>query len=171
MSLRKYLVPLLFAVATASVSAQSQAVMKLQGKAMPSFSTTDTGGKVHTNKSLKGKVILMDFWATWCVPCIAATPMLERLHKKYGSKGLVVIGADTWEQTNKDKAAAEFKAKRGLTYTFTKNNDALAKGLGIGSLPAMILIDKKGVVQMVQLSYKPSEEAALDAKIKKLLGS
>jgi len=152
--------------------AQEFPVQQFQNKPMPSFKMTDTAWKTHTNASLKGKVVLIDFWATWCGPCKQAMPMLERLHKKYSAKGLVVIGADVLERTNKENAAVGFKKASGYTYTFTKNtadNDALVPKLKIQGIPTMLLIDKKGVIRQVNVGFDPSEESVLGKKIEQLL--
>lgn len=156
----------------AVVVAQNFPVKQFENKPMPSFKLTDTVGKVHTNSSLKGKVVLIDFWATWCGPCKQAMPMLERLHNKYKGKGLVVIGSDVLEQRDKANAAVKFKKASKYTYTFTKNDaasEALIPALKIQGIPTMLLIDKKGVVRQVNVGFDPSEEAILAKKIEQLL--
>ena len=136
---------------TTAANAQNPGLDKWVGKKAPQFTLIDINGKKHTNASLKGKVVLLDFWATWCVPCMAASPTMQKLHTTYGSKGLVVVGADTFEQTDptgKSNAVA-YKKKHGYTYTFAYNNDALAGSLKIGVIPAFVLIDKNGIVRNV----------------------
>ena len=142
----------------------------LTGKPMPGFTMMDVSGKKHTNASLKGKVVLLDFWATWCGPCKKASPVMQSLHTKYGSKGLVVVGANTWEQgDNKGSAARGYAKEHGYSYTFTYGNDNLAKSLGIEGIPTMILIDKSGKVSYVQVGFDPSLESKLEGLIKPLL--
>jgi thiol-disulfide isomerase/thioredoxin len=127
---------------------------------------TDTNGEVHTNASLKGKVVLVDFWATWCGPCKAASPTMQKLHEKYASKGLVVIGANTYEQA-KDRAtaAAKYKKDHKYTYVFTKENDKLASALGARGIPFFVFIDKQGVVREVATGFGEGESPAKFEKI------
>ncbi len=123
----------------------AQDLNHLVGKPAPAFKMTDTSGHVWTNKSLKGKVVVLDFWATWCGPCKMASPTMQKLHQKYASKGLVVIGAETFE--NGAPAGAKAYAKEHkYTYTFTTNNDELTKKLGIEAIPAFVIIGKDGKV-------------------------
>ncbi len=163
---------LIAALAALSLTTMAQAGPEtFKGKPMPSFSMVDTSGKKVTNASLKGKVVLIDFWATWCPPCREFTPVLQKLHKKYGSKGLVVLGADTFERTPEaqTKGAAAFAKQNGLTYRMTLKNDKFAESLKIDGIPTMFLIDKKGVVHTVNVGFDPSEVPKLDATIAQLL--
>src|SRR5687768_3814654 len=107
----------------------------LVGKQAPAFKMTDTKGKVHTNGSLKGKVVLLDFWATWCPPCVAASPTMQKLHEKYAKQGLVVIGANLGEHSDPDGTPAKYAKEHKYTYTFTKKNDDYARKLGVRGIP------------------------------------
>lgn len=139
-----------------------------QGKKLPAFTASTVNGKKFTNANLKGKVVIMDFWATWCGPCKAAAPALQSLHKKYASKGLLVIGANVWEQNPKTAVPAYIKEHK-YAYTFTLGNEALAKTLGITGIPTMLIIDKKGTVKTVVGGYSPSIESILEKAVKPLL--
>ncbi len=173
MKLANRIVPIALAMtALVAVSpAQKQFGPHLKGKAMPAFSMTDTSGKVHTNASLKGKVVLLDFWATWCGPCKAASPTMQKLHEKYAKQGLVVVGANVFEQGPGAKtAAANYAKEHKYSYTFTKGNDALAQKLGINGIPAFIFIGKDGKVAEVQTGFDEALATQFEATVKKLLG-
>jgi len=159
------------ALAVLAIAQQrSDSPESFKGKAMPAFKMTTVDGKTLTNASLKGKVVLLDFWATWCGPCKMASPSVQKLHEKYGKKGLVAIGANVWEQGDSKKKAADYAKEHKYTYTFTHSNDELAKTLKINGIPTFVLVDKKGVVQMVQVGFDPqSTEQELDKAIQKLL--
>ena len=68
------------------------------GKAAPEFTLTDLQGKQITLADLKGKTVLLDFWTTWCPPCRADGPALDKLHSKYGGKELVIVGVSVSEE-------------------------------------------------------------------------
>ena len=140
-----------------------------EGKAFPAFAMTTVDGKKLSNTSLKGKVVLIDLWATWCGPCKMASPAMQNLHKKYGSKGLVVIGANTFENEKGPKAASGYMKEHKYTYTFTYNNDAFAQALGVRGIPQFYLVDKSGKLIKSISGYSPDLEKMLDGEIKKLI--
>lgn len=151
-------------------AAQNKDVQSLQGKPLPALKMTDTTGKVHTNKSLRGKVVLLDFWATWCGPCKMASPTIQKLHTKYGKKGLMAFGANVFEDTDKLGAPKKYAREHKYTYRFTANNDAFANSVGISSIPAFLLVDKKGIVRLVQIGFNPqATPKVLETTIQKLL--
>jgi thiol-disulfide isomerase/thioredoxin len=150
------------------VRPETMAEATLLGKPLPPFEMTDLKGNRLTNDSLKGKVVLIDFWATWCGPCRKASPVMQALHEKYASRGLVVIGADTSERDvlgrpllTKELAEA-YSREHGYTYTFTFGNDAFERACGVDGIPAM-------VVAKVQVGFHEGLQSDLEAAIKPLL--
>lgn len=173
MKLANRIVPIVLIVGAlvAACSAQKEFGPHLKGKPMVGFTMKDLNGKLHTNASLKGKVVILDFWATWCGPCKAASPTMQKLHDKYASKGLVVIGANVFEQGPGAKtAAAGYSKEHHYSYTFTSGNDALAQKLGINGIPAFIFIGKDGKVAEVQTGFDEALAGQFEATVKKLLG-
>lgn len=142
---------------------QGQDVSGLANKTMPSFKMTTFAGKSISSASLKGKPYILDFWATWCGPCKAASPTMQALHQKYASKGLMVIGANTSEDDGGKKAMG-YPKQHKYTYTFTKNNDALAGKLGVQGLPTFVFVDKRGKVVAVETGFSPSQSPAMFEK-------
>lgn len=134
------------AMSAVSFGQMSPTLTKRIGKPLPKFSVVSTMGKKVTNASLKGQVVLLDFWATYCGPCKLLSPKMQMLHDQYGKKGLTVIGADTFEQGVKG-TAAPYAKRHGYTFMFTEGNDALAKSLGALNLPVFVLVDAKGIVR------------------------
>jgi len=162
----KLLLPLFGALLLTTVAA-AQETESFVGKPMPKFSMTDLAGKTMTNKSLRGKVVVMDFWASWCVTCRRVSPIIEALHNKYQSKGLVAIGTDVAEK--KSGTALTYKNQHHYTYRFSEKNDALAAALGIQPLPTVIVIDKRGIVRKVEGGYFNGLSAELDKVVAGLL--
>ena len=107
------------------------------------FSLRDSHGKSHSLAELRGKIVLLDFWASWCGPCIKEIPLIKELHADLGGKGVVVLGVD-------DESAATvrgFEQKNALPYTTLIDADRkLHDRLGIEGIPACIVIDRNGVV-------------------------
>jgi cytochrome c biogenesis protein CcmG/thiol:disulfide interchange protein DsbE len=144
----------------------------LVGKPLPAFAMTDLVGNHLTNESLKGKVVLIDFWATWCGPCREASPVLQTLHKQYAARGLVVIGADTFEggaNARTKEPAAAYAREHSYTYTFTYGNDEFANLCGVFSIPTMLVADRRGVVVKVQQGIEKNLLSTLEKAIEPLL--
>ncbi|MGH7490790.1 MAG: redoxin domain-containing protein [bacterium] len=114
----------------------------------PAFSLKNLQGESVSLEKLRGKVALLDFWATWCKPCVKSMPELQKLHEQYAAQGLVVLGISIDEQAEKKVPA--FLAKNKITYAIAL--DAADKPAWevykVKVIPAMFLIDREG--QIVQ---------------------
>ncbi len=104
-------------------------------------------GESVTLANFKGKVVLVDFWATWCVPCVKAMPDLQKLQEKYSEKGLGVVGISI------DEKGAEkvkpFLSKKKFTYTMLLDKDTVHptwKAFGVHGIPALFLLNKEGMI-------------------------
>jgi thiol-disulfide isomerase/thioredoxin len=129
--------------------------------------------------SLKGKVVLLDFWATWCTPCRHTIPKINALHRKYKERGLVVIGLTEFEGTaeGRDVTRAEesaylrrFKRRQGVEYGFAvEDGKETALAYGVSSIPTAVLIDRRGRVRYLTVSSNDSEAEVLASMVRKLL--
>ena len=139
------------------------------GDAAPDFKLTGLDGKEVSLASLKGKVVLLDFWATWCGPCKAAMPTIQKLHDEYASKGAVILGVNTWEQ--KADAAKDYMASKKFTYGCLLKGDDLAAAYGIKGIPTLVVIGKDGKVVEIEVGLADPSGAGLrkmiDAALKK----
>jgi cytochrome c biogenesis protein CcmG, thiol:disulfide interchange protein DsbE len=139
------------------------------GKPLPSFTMRDLSGKTVNNASLRGKVVLIDFWATWCGPCKAASPLMQRLHNTYAKDGLVVLAPIVLDDAGAN-GARKYQSDNKFTFTFTTGGEALHKSLGFITVPAFVFVDKQGVVRHVASGFRTSDEAAFEARVKQMLG-
>jgi thiol-disulfide isomerase/thioredoxin len=121
----------------------------------------------------KGKVVLVDFWATWCVPCRKEMPEIAKLEAKLKAKGFVVVPVSADEPEN-ESAAREFLAKSGIKNNgylkAPKDDDAFIRAIDPkwgGELPAMVLYDKTG--KKVQIWKGETAVSAIEAAVSKLL--
>ncbi len=117
----------------------------LVGKAAPSFPVVDLAGKPGSLADYRGKIVVLNLWASWCPPCRAEMPDLERLSRAYLSRGVVVLGVDQGEAGTR---ARDFATSLGITYPVLID-DAQQYGRVYAALglPTTIVIDAKGVVR------------------------
>lgn len=165
---RSSLTRLLGAVALAlSLSSPADALDK--GQQAPEIGLTDLDGKSVKLSALRGKVVLVDFWASWCEPCRESLPVLDKLSKAYRDQGLVVVGV------NIDKTpelAREFLSKHKLSLSFAVVNDKkhdVAARYAPPTMPSSYVIDKEGRVRSVHAGFKASDAAKLESELKALL--
>lgn len=132
----------------------------LSTKAFP-FTLKDISGKQVSLNSYKGKVVLLDFWATWCGPCIASFPGMKLLTDKYkNDPDVAILFIDTWQkEENKEKNAREFLDKKGYT-DFTvlmDNEDAVVAGYEVSGIPTKFVIDKAGILRFKTIGFDGSD--------------
>jgi thiol-disulfide isomerase/thioredoxin len=110
----------------------------------PSLILRGTNGREHTLKQFRGRVVVLNFWATWCAPCLDEMPILTAVYKRYSSSGLVVLGASLDDAKNVhavDAAARKYK----IDYPIYINVSAESmESFGVESVPATILLDRDG---------------------------
>jgi thiol-disulfide isomerase/thioredoxin len=116
--------------------------------------------------AMRGHVVLLDFWATWCMPCRVVIPKLGDLQSRFGAQGLNVVGLSTEDAQD----VATFAQRIGMRYAVGVDKNAeTTRSYGVASLPTLVVIDKRGVVRDVSVGYDPSEDARLENTVKTLL--
>ena len=135
---------------------------------VPAFDLESIDGTRFTSKALAGKVVLVDFWATWCGPCTAEIPQWNELYTRYQSKGLVVVG-----MTIRSGWASDIKpdaAKLKMAYPVVVGNDDVEKGFGgIWGFPTTFLVNRKGQIYKKYTGTYPQKQAQIEADIQRLL--
>jgi len=139
------------------------------GGAMPSISVPrlEKPTERFALSSLRGKVVYVDFWASWCVPCRISMPALDALQKKHASEGFAVIGINK-DATTGD--AERFLKRVPVGFTLVADaSDEAARAFDVKTMPSGYLVDRKGVVRHVHRGFTKETAAALEAEVGKLL--
>ncbi len=118
-------------------------------------------------KQYRGKVVYVDFWASWCGPCRQSLPALNKIRKEFRSKGFEVIAINLDEERDD---AMEFLKEFPVAYPTARDTSGkVPEAYGLVGMPTAYLVDRKGNIQMVHEGFKKTDGAPLKAKIKKLL--
>ena len=136
------------------------------GDAAPQFKLPDIRGREFPLDQYKGKVVLLDFWATWCGPCRMTMPLLEKLQNEFHSE-LVLLAINVQEDA--DVVRDYIREENLSSQVLLDKEGSVAASYGIQSLPTHILIDGKGTVQFIQLGFNPRMESQFRTEIRKLL--
>jgi cytochrome c biogenesis protein CcmG/thiol:disulfide interchange protein DsbE len=137
------------------------------GKPAPEFDGKGLDDKPVKLADLKGRVVVLDFWATWCPPCVMSIPHIQAVSEKFAGKPVTVLGINQ-DQGDADKVSAFVKDK-GLTFRHLMDDGEVGQRYGVTGIPCTVLIDKDGVVQDVTVGFDPAGEEKLSGNIEKLL--
>lgn len=134
------------------------------GELAPDWTLKTADGTPVTLHGLRGKVVLLDFWASWCGPCLMAMPIVQKLHDKYKDKPVAVYGVNCLERNPKSDPAGFMKG-RGFAYPTLVKADRVAQAYQVRGLPTFYLIGPDGRILMAHSGLTPTMEAQVDALI------
>lgn len=130
----------------------------------PDFTLRDIDGATVTLSSLRGRVVLLDFWATWCPPCRASTPALKSLHERYARRGLTILAVNVAENAS---TVRQYAREHELPYRALLDGDGAVRGAyRVQGVPSFRLISRAGAVVWSEAGF---DQAALTAAVEAAL--
>ncbi|MBI5292777.1 MAG: TlpA family protein disulfide reductase [Chloroflexi bacterium] len=139
-----------------------------EGFSAPDFTLDLLGGGQVALSELRGKVVMVNLWASWCPPCRAEMPAIEKVYQAYRDRGLVVLAVNTTFQDNEADAAA-FVQEFGLTFLIPLDrNGSVSKRYQLRGLPSTFFVDRNGIIRSVIIGG-PMSEALIQSKVEELL--
>ena len=131
----------------------------------PDFSLYDAKGRVVTLSEQRGKVIVLDFWASWCPPCRAAMPAMDRLYNTYKDRGVIVYGINI----NDTADPIQFMYKMGVNYPLLVNGEPAAEIYRVEGIPTLVVIGVDGNILYRDSGWSPQLEDKIATIIEKEL--
>ena len=154
-------------LALASILAAPSAEALELGEAPPAIELPDQSGATVSLPELEGKVVLVDFWASWCGPCRHEMPVLQALHQKYASEGLVIVGV------NSDRNCMKMKnCLKRFPVTFRIVHDPkkkVAAAYEPSAMPTSYFIGRDGTLHYIHEGFREEDTAIIEAQLKALL--
>ena len=143
-----------------------QAAQVLSGKASD-FTLKSRSGKNIKLSELRGQVVMINFWASWCGPCRQEMPLLEALYKKYNALGFTLLGVNVEQDSSKAIAyLRDISVSFPILYD-TKN--AVSKAYNISAMPSTVMVDRDGNLRYLHHGYKPGYEKEYQQQVKTLI--
>ena len=137
------------------------------GSSLPDFSVRDLQGREISSADLRGKVVLIDFWATWCQPCKKEMPGYQKLVDRYGARGFAVVGFK-FDTMADSEDPVHFAKRIGVHYPLAVAPDELKQKFGgIEGLPTTMLYDRKGILRKKVIGFEYTD--AFETSIRPLL--
>ncbi len=136
------------------------------GSKAPDFELSTPDGKTVSLKDLKGNVVVLDFWATWCGPCKVAMPGVQKLHEQFKDKPVKIFGVNTWERGGDP---AKFMKDKNYTYGLLLKGDKTADKYKVSGIPTFYVIDPNGKIVHASSGMKPGHEKELQKIIEKAM--
>lgn len=139
------------------------------GSIAPEFTLKDINDKNVSLSDYRGKVILIEFWATWCPPCRASIPELVTVYNKYRAKGFTILAISVDEGQDVQKKLVAFAKEFGMTYPVLLADRNATFQYGVNSIPHTFIVNKEGIIKNQYLGYQRGISETLSKEIEVLL--
>jgi peroxiredoxin len=164
---RQFRAPVLALLLAMSFVSAALAALPRTGQSAPNFKAVTTSGQAISLDNYRGHVLVIDFFAPWCLPCRDSTPHLVEMNRKYGKQGLQVLGLNA--DDDGDRSIKSFADEFRINYPVAAASEKIQTDFGIRSVPVMFVIDKKGAVAEVYRGFNDEISRSMERLIKRLL--
>lgn len=144
---------------------QKELAAQMLDKAAPAFALTDLQGQTVSLENLKGKVVIVDFWATWCGPCKASFPGMQKAVNKYkDDPNVAFLFVDTWENAaDKHKNAADFINGKGYNFRVLLDNDnKVVQSFEVSGIPTKFIVDRNGKIRFKSVGFSGNDDGLVE---------
>ncbi len=133
----------------------------------PDFTLHSLSGENLRLQEFRGKVVLINFWASWCGPCRQEMPILDRIHKRYEPAGFTVLGVNVESEQDKARKIAD---RLGVSFPLLfDTGQQVSEDYDLKSMPYTVLVDRDGKIRYIHHGYKPGDENKYINRLKALL--
>ena len=133
----------------------------------PEFALPARSGATVSLRALRGQVVLINFWATWCGPCRKEMPLLEQIQRKYAPLGFTMLGVNVEEDT---RLMDTFLKDVPVTFPILLDPaNGVSKLYNVSAMPSTVIVDRKGNVRFIHQGYKPGDEGKYQDMIRQLI--
>lgn len=141
----------------------------VHGDKAPDFTLSGINGERTSLSALKGKVVMIEYWATWCPPCRESIPEMEELYKKYKDKGFVILGISMDKGKDIHAEISSFLKEYSVTYPVLMDDSKVSVQYGVVSLPTSFIINRDGRIVNKRIGFIPGSSEELSREIEALL--
>lgn len=154
--------------------AREEILVKRIDKPAPDFTAKNVGGEIIQLSELKGKIVVLDFWATWCGPCKAAFPFVQKVYEKYkDNPDVVILAVNTWEKetgAKREKRVEKFIEKNQYTFPVVFDESKIVEKYKVEGVPTQFYIDRGGMIRFKEVGFAgPALEFSMSLMIDMLL--
>lgn len=143
------------------------ALAALAGGEAPDFTLQSRAGEAVSLAGLRGQVVLVNFWATWCAPCRQEMPLLDAIYRRYEPMGFTLLGVNVEPDS---RLSERFLRDTPVTFPILFDpEERVSKLYSVAAMPSTVIVDRKGMVRYIHHGYKPGDENKYQDSVRSLI--